>query len=104
MEANGDSGFGTLDAAAVRSLIELVGDDHEALAEIVEAFIEEAPQRLAELHEGLAAGDAVLVGRAAHTLKANGHTFGALRLAELCQEIETAARGGDLSPLSAHLD
>ena len=104
MAANGNTGFGTLDADAVRSLIDLVGDDREALAEIVDAFIDEAPQRLAELRDGLAAGDAVLVGRAAHTLKANGRTFGAFRLAELCQEIETAARGGDLAPASARVD
>ena len=35
-----------------------------------------------------AARDAVLVGRAAHTLKANGATFGAARLEELCRELE----------------
>src|SRR6478609_8974146 len=104
MAANGNPGFGTLDADAVRSLIDLVGDDREALAEIVEAFIDEAPLRLAELRDGLVAGNAVLVGRAAHTLKANGRTFGAFRLAELCQEVEAAARGGDLAPASAHID
>ena len=104
MAANGNPGFGTLDGEAVRSLIDLVGDDREALTEIVEAFVDEAPQRIAELRDGLAAGDAVLVGRAAHTLKANGRTFGAFRLAELCQEVEAAARGGDLAPASARID
>jgi HPt (histidine-containing phosphotransfer) domain-containing protein len=104
MVANGDSGFGVLDADALRSLIELVGDDREALAEIVDAFLEEAPQRLTELREGIASADATVVGRAAHTLKANGRTFGAERLAQLSEEIETAARGGDLSPASARID
>ena len=51
MVANGDSSFGVLDANALRSLIELVGDDREALAEIVDAFLEEAPQRLTELRQ-----------------------------------------------------
>ncbi len=84
-----------LDAAAVRSLVDLV--DEETLREIVDAFLEEGPRRMAELSEGLAAGDAVLVGRAAHTLKANSATFGATRLEELAHELESIARAGDLS-------
>ena len=41
--------------------------------------------------------DPVLTGRAAHTLKSNGYTFGAVALGDLCRELETAARDGDLS-------
>jgi HPt (histidine-containing phosphotransfer) domain-containing protein len=93
-----------LDTDAITALIELVGDDPEALAEIADAFLEEAPQRLAELRQGIETGDVALVGRAAHTLKANARTFGAGRLAELSEEIETAARGGDLAPASARVD
>ena len=104
MAANGNPGVSTLDTHAVRTLIELVGDDREALAEIVDAFVDEAPQRLAELRQGIATGDAALVGRAAHTLKSNAHTFGAGTLAALCQEIETAARLGDLAPAQTRID
>jgi histidine phosphotransfer protein HptB len=93
-----------LDTDAINALIELVGDDRDALAEIIDAFVEEAPERLAELREGIAAGDATLVGRAAHTLKSNARTFGATTLAALCEEIETAARSGDLGPASAGVD
>jgi HPt (histidine-containing phosphotransfer) domain-containing protein len=85
-----------LDDDALRSLGELVGDDAEMLAELVDAFLDEAPGRLDELREGLAGGDAVLVERAAHTLKSNGFTFGAHRLGELCQELEATAREGRL--------
>jgi HPt (histidine-containing phosphotransfer) domain-containing protein len=93
-----------LDNDATNALIELVGEDREALAEIVDAFLEEAPQRLAELRRGIESGDAALVGRAAHTLKANARTFGAAQLALLSEEVETAARTGDLAPASAHID
>jgi HPt (histidine-containing phosphotransfer) domain-containing protein len=93
-----------LDPDAITSLIELVGNDAEALAEIVGAFLEEAPERLTELHRGIENADAALVGRAAHTLKANGRMFGAARLAQLSEEIETAARGGDLEPASTRID
>jgi HPt (histidine-containing phosphotransfer) domain-containing protein len=104
MAADGDADFGTLDGDAIHSLLELLDEDREALSEIVDAFVEEAPQRLAEVREGTEDGDPVLVRRAAHTLKANGRTFGAGRLAQLSEEIETAARGGDLGPASTRID
>jgi HPt (histidine-containing phosphotransfer) domain-containing protein len=87
----------TLDAAAVRGLVAMLGDDPEALAELVDAFLEEAPQRVAELHHGATAADAALLIRAAHTLKANAAMFGAGRLERLCRDLETAARAGDLT-------
>lgn len=97
-------GHNTLDPEAVRSLLDLLGGDPEALAEIVDAFLDEAPQRLAELREGSKAGDAVLVGRAAHTLKANAAMFGAGQLESLCRGLETAARGGDLGDATQQLE
>lgn len=81
-----------LDPEAVRALTELLGDDREALAELVDAFLEEAPERLAELRRGAEQGDAALAGRAAHTLKSNGLTFGARELAAVCRTLEAAAR------------
>lgn len=102
-----DASIARLDGDAVRSLNDLVGDDPELIAELVDAFLEEAPIRLGELRTGLREGDPVLAGRAAHTLKSNGYTFGALALGDLCRELETAARNGDLSaaaPLVEQVD
>jgi len=96
MAAQGRSGGG-LDPDTVQSLRDLVGADPDALGEIVDAFLEEGPQRLGELDGGLAAGDLVLVGRAAHTLKANAGTFGAGDLEEACRTLEAAARAGTLN-------
>jgi HPt (histidine-containing phosphotransfer) domain-containing protein len=86
-----------LDEASLRALGELVGDDPDVVGSLVEVFLEEAPVRLAELRSGLDSGDAVLLGRAAHTLKSNAMTFGALGLADLAERLELMARGGDLS-------
>jgi HPt (histidine-containing phosphotransfer) domain-containing protein len=86
-----------LDPSALRDLFDLLGDDREALAEIVDAFLDEAPLRLAELRDGLSDGDAALVGRAAHTLKANAATFGARPLEARSRAVEETARGGDLA-------
>ena len=81
----------------MRALWELLGGDREALTELASAFLDEAPKRLAELRLGVETGDAELAGRAAHTLKSNGQTFGAVELASLCRRLEVAARDGKLA-------
>ena len=78
-----------LDPAAAENLRQLGGD--EFVAELVQTFLDEAPVLLAALQ----GSDAAEVRRAAHTLKSNAATFGATRLSDLCQELETQARAGD---------
>jgi HPt (histidine-containing phosphotransfer) domain-containing protein len=102
-----DSGDVALDPVAVGTLREMIGDDPEMIREIVDAFLEDAPERLAEIANGLADGDAELVRRAAHTLKANGLTFGAVAFAQACRELEDAARAEQLDaavPIAADVE
>jgi HPt (histidine-containing phosphotransfer) domain-containing protein len=70
-----------------------VGD--EFAAELVDTFLEEAPAMLAELRAAMGAGDADGYRRAAHSLKANGNTFGALEFASLAGAIEQRGLTGD---------
>lgn len=93
-----------LDADAVRKLYELLGEDREALEEVVDAFLDEAPKRLADLRRGVYENDSALAGRAAHTLKSNGATFGAVELVSLCRRLEEAARADDLAGSADLLD
>jgi histidine phosphotransfer protein HptB len=88
---------GVLDAAAIAALRDLVGDDPEVLAEIVDAFLDEGPQRVAELQDA----DPAVVGRAAHTLKSNAATFGATSLEALTRDLEAQARAHDLDNTGA---
>ena len=60
----------------------------EFVIELVDAFAEEAPTLLAELRNAVAAGSADRFRRAAHSLKSNSHTFGALRMGELARSLE----------------
>lgn len=85
-----------LDAAAIGTLTEMLGGDAESLREMIDAFLEEGPARLAEARVGIDTGDVTLTGRAAHTLRSNALTFGAFGMAEVARQIETAARAGDL--------
>jgi HPt (histidine-containing phosphotransfer) domain-containing protein len=99
-----DIDFQALDPDAVRALYELLGSDREGLAELADAFVDEAPRRLAELRRGADQGDAALAGRAAHTLKSNGSTFGAVELVSLCRQLEVAARANQLADSADLLD
>jgi HPt (histidine-containing phosphotransfer) domain-containing protein len=60
----------------------------EFVAELVDTFLDEAPRMLQALRDALAAGDAGAFRRAAHSLKSNGQTFGALALGARAREIE----------------
>ena len=85
------------DPSAFGALRDLVGGDRETLIDIIDAFLEEAPRRLVELRQGFERDDAELAGRAAHTLKSNALTFGALGLAADSRDIEAAVRRGGLA-------
>jgi HPt (histidine-containing phosphotransfer) domain-containing protein len=68
----------------------------EFLAELVDTFIDEGPGMLAELRAARAEGNAERFRRAAHSLKSNGNTFGAVKLAALARELEL--KGLDADP------
>jgi HPt (histidine-containing phosphotransfer) domain-containing protein len=93
-----------LETDAVRALYELVGEDSELFDELVVTFLEDGPQRVVELRRAVQDGDSALAARAAHTLKANGATFGATELASSCRQLESAARAGELTGAGEMVD
>jgi PAS domain S-box-containing protein len=88
----------SFDAAAHETLRELGGDDF--LAEVVDAFVTDAPALVATLQQALDDNDPDELRRAAHTLKSNGSTLGAQRFSELCRELEQRAKSGQLDAAS----
>jgi histidine phosphotransfer protein HptB len=60
----------------------------EFVVELVDTFLEEAPQMLAELRSALTAQAAEPFRRAAHSLKTNANTFGALVLGNQARALE----------------
>ncbi len=92
----------TIDLATFAELRDAVGDDFAI--ELVDTFCEEAPGILAELRIALVAADADGYRRAAHSLKANGHTFGALTFAALARDAEHRGIYGDTDVDTAVVD
>ena len=75
-----------IDPAAFAELQASAGADF--VRELIDTFLEEAPPMLAELNESLAAARAEAFRRAAHSLKSNASTFGALTLAATARDLE----------------
>jgi HPt (histidine-containing phosphotransfer) domain-containing protein len=89
-----------IDAATFAELQEATGA--EFVADLVATFVgEEAPQMLAELRAARAEGAAERFRRAAHSLKSNANTFGALRLGEMARALELGGLPADDAPLAA---
>jgi HPt (histidine-containing phosphotransfer) domain-containing protein len=77
-----------IDLHVLQELRDTAGPDFAA--ELAQTFAEDVPGMLSALEASRAAGDAVAFRRAAHSLKANASTFGALPLAELARDLEHA--------------
>jgi len=75
-----------IDPIAFAELQASAGEDF--VGELIDTFLQEAPPMLEELRAALAGGDAERFRRAAHSLKSNSQTFGALRLAEQARALE----------------
>jgi CheY-like chemotaxis protein/HPt (histidine-containing phosphotransfer) domain-containing protein len=85
-----------LDPPALERLMQTIGDDLGLLATLIDTFLRDVPRLVDGASQGLQQGQADEVRRAAHTLKSNGATFGAMRLSELSRELEALARSGIL--------
>jgi CheY-like chemotaxis protein/HPt (histidine-containing phosphotransfer) domain-containing protein len=87
---------GVLDPAALENLREMMGGDAEFLSELIDTFLEDAPQLLADMHQTVEQGDAAGLRLAAHSLKSNSADFGAMALSNLCRELEGMGKAGTL--------
>ena len=88
-----------IDHATFAELQETAGA--EFVAELVTTFLEEAPRMLAELHSAHAAASAERFRRAAHSLKSNSNTFGALSLGDMARKLELGGLIAHAAPLDA---
>jgi len=87
----------TIDPAALEDLRTLMGEEaSELIAELITIFLENTPERLAELRQALAQGDAPKSQLAAHSLKSTSATLGAKKLSTLAAELEEKGRCGNL--------
>ena len=82
-----------IDPAVYAALQETTGADFAA--ELADTFLEEASGMLAELRSARAENHSDRFRRAAHSLKSNSSTFGAVRLAALARDLELKSLDAD---------
>ena len=91
------------------SLLERLRDlqeegEPDILAELVEMFLSDVSARLKTLRGAVEGGDGRSVERTAHTLKGSAKNMGAVRMSEICAELEEAGRSGELARVPQQLD
>jgi len=69
----------------------------DVLAEILATFVDDVPRRIEGLRAALAAGDAVALQRAAHSLKGSSGNIGARALYETSRQLDELGKAGDLA-------
>lgn len=91
-----------IEAEAIENLRALnPGDNDEFLKEIVAIYLEDTPQRIAELETSLAAGDVGTFTRAAHSIKGSSSNLGASRLRAAAETLEHGSKKNGLTGVEA---
>jgi PAS domain S-box-containing protein len=81
-----------IDAQIFQDLKDTICDDAEILAQFIDCYLEDAPQRLLSIQKAVNKQDAAELRSFAHSLKSLSVTIGAMPLAELCHELEMMAK------------
>ncbi len=84
-----------IDRATFDELRSISGEDF--IRELMDTFMADGPSLLEQMKTSLAAADVDSFRRAAHSLKSNAATFGALELSVLAKELEYMARDNNLN-------
>jgi len=90
-----------IDMIAFETLKQMAGADF--MGELINTFLDDAPQLIVQLYSGLAANDAESFRRAAHSLKSNAASFGANYLSGLAKELEMLGRENKLNEVGGKL-
>ena len=83
-----------IDKATFDELKQISGEDF--INELIDAFLDDAPTMLQNMHTALAAKDVETFRRNAHSMKSNANTFGAAELGALAKELEFMAKENNL--------
>ena len=81
-----------LDTRTLAQLQELIGGDRAELIELVDTFLVEGDEIVADMQAAITGGDVELLRRSAHSLKASAQDFGANQLSTLCATLESGSK------------
>ena len=93
-----------IDPQAIEDLRALNPEDPAFLRELIDLFVLDVPARITEIEQALARKDAVLLCRAAHTIKGSCSNFGAASLREISQVMEQQGKNSDFTTATVSLE
>lgn len=91
----------SLSLEALEELKDIMGDEFSLL---IETFLNDSNVRVETLTKAIATGDAETVRSAAHSFKGSSSNICALRLTELCRQMEGLGKSGNLADASNLLE
>lgn len=97
------SSLPTLDRSVLEELREYSSEEQDLAVELIELFLEDSPKQLLALQTALQNADRGEVEKRSHRLKGSAGSIGAMRLREICEGLETAARA-NREPLATSAD
>jgi HPt (histidine-containing phosphotransfer) domain-containing protein len=83
-----------IDQVMFNELKQMSGADF--INELIDAFLDDAPNMIQAMHTALATKDVETFRRNAHSLKSNANTFGATELGALAKELEMMGKENNL--------
>lgn len=94
-----------IDPEAIENLRALDSEGADGfLREIIGIYLEDVPQRLAEIRSALAGADRALLTRSAHTVKGSSANVGAIEVRAIAERLEHRSKSEELPPLAAVAD
>ena len=81
-----------------REWIEEYGEDF--LVDLIDVYLEDTPNRIAQMRGAVGGGETDTLIREAHTLKSSSANVGAMRLSELAKQMELDWRSGDFAGMA----
>lgn len=100
-DAPRDNAAAVLDPQAIERLRELdPGGQSKLLVRVAEAFGTSVARLLPQMTTALQAQDAAAIRHVAHTLKSSSASIGAVKLSQLCADIEAVSREGRIEGLA----
>ena len=82
------------------SLIDRFGGQADLVRQLIQIYVDTSPGYIEAIDAGISGGDREKVAAAAHSLKGSSAEVGAERLAQLCQQLHTAAMNGENDSLA----
>jgi HPt (histidine-containing phosphotransfer) domain-containing protein len=79
------------------ALFDSIGQDEAAFAELVDIFLEDAPQRVDAIRAAVLEHDAAVLAREAHTYKGAAAVLEATEVADCARQLEIMGRSGNLA-------